>query len=86
MKPRIQTATGHCKKVRLVNVFIYLLTRTSTYHTVVQRLNDRVFIIRDISPFFCRYVGRPAAAAVATGNKKIHNNEQETLLNDALRI
>ncbi len=33
-----------------------------------------------------RYVGRPPAAAVATGSKYIHNNEQDNLISDALRI
>jgi 2-oxoglutarate dehydrogenase complex dehydrogenase (E1) component-like enzyme len=31
-------------------------------------------------------VGRPPAAAVATGSKYIHNNEQDNLIGDALRI
>ncbi|XP_046859710.1 2-oxoglutarate dehydrogenase-like, mitochondrial [Xenia sp. Carnegie-2017] len=33
-----------------------------------------------------RYTGRSTAAAVATGSKYIHNNEQRSLINDALTI
>jgi 2-oxoglutarate dehydrogenase complex dehydrogenase (E1) component-like enzyme len=37
---------------------------------------------------FCyfRYAGRPPAAAVATGSKKIHNNEQEAFIKDAFNL
>lgn len=36
--------------------------------------------------FFCSYVGRPTAAASATGNKYQHKTELETFLKDAMDL
>lgn len=72
VKPRIETSTGHNKIIRY-----------------------KTFSLRELIPIasICyyyfvviRYTGRSTAAAVATGSKYIHNNEQRSLINDALTI